>query len=80
MTVRRSRPEKVHENRVRRMARRQGLELRKSGRRDPLALDFGRYVLVDAASGAIVAGEAAGRHAWTLEDIERYLRTPRDQR
>lgn len=79
MAVQRSRPEKVHENRVRRMARRQGLELEKSRRRDPLALDYGRYALIDEA-GAVVAGVEAGRHAWALEDVERYLTTPRDQR
>ena len=39
--------EKVREDRLRRMARRQKLTLRKSGRRDPRAYDYGVYTLVD---------------------------------
>jgi hypothetical protein len=38
--------EKVRENRLRRMAERQGLRLVKSRRRDPLAIDFGTYSIV----------------------------------
>jgi hypothetical protein len=52
----------VRENRLRRMAKRHGLELVKSRRRDPRALDFGTYQLV----GASEAGT-------TLEEIEKYL-------
>jgi hypothetical protein len=37
--------EKIRENRLRRMAKRQGLELHKSRRQDPRALDYGRYWL-----------------------------------
>src|SRR3712207_211748 len=37
--------EKVRENRLRRMAQRQGLTLQKSRRRDPYALDYGKYWL-----------------------------------
>jgi hypothetical protein len=39
--------EKVRQNRLRRMAERQGLELRKSRRRDPRAKDYGRWYIVD---------------------------------
>jgi len=39
--------EKVRENRLRRMAERQGLELRKSRRRDARAKDYGRWYIVD---------------------------------
>jgi hypothetical protein len=60
--------DKVYENRLRRMAERQGLRLQKSRRRDPLALDFGVYVLIDNATGVAVAGESR-----SLPDIERYL-------
>lgn len=56
---------KVRENRLRRMAKRQGLELVKSRRRDPRALDFGAYQLVGASEvGA------------TLDEIEEYLNRP----
>jgi hypothetical protein len=65
--------EKVHENRVRRMAERQGLRLQKSRRRDPRALDYGVYVLIDNARNAVVSGESK-----SLADIERYLTGDRD--
>src|SRR5207247_1930460 len=38
--------DKVRENRLRRVAERRGWTLSKSRRRDPLALDYGEYVLV----------------------------------
>jgi hypothetical protein len=65
--------EKVRENRLRRVADRQGLRLRKSGRRDPRALDYGMYALVDANSNTIVAGAASGRFDFSLDDVEDYL-------
>jgi hypothetical protein len=66
--------DKVRENRMRRMADRQGMVLRKSGRRDPRAVDYGMYVLIDAATDAVVAGLSdAGRAAFTLDDAEAYL-------
>lgn len=40
---------KVLENRLRRMAERQGFLLEKSRRRDPKARDFGRYRLLAVA-------------------------------
>jgi hypothetical protein len=39
--------EKIRENRLRRMAERQGLRLEKSRRRDPRAVDYGTYWLID---------------------------------
>lgn len=71
---------KVHENRLRRMAKRQGLVLEKSRRRDTQALDYGCYLLLDAETTAVVAGAVAGRHGWSLADVEDFLTTPRDQR
>jgi hypothetical protein len=66
--------EKVRENRLRRMAERQGLKLVKSRRRDPRAIDFAAWTLVDMASGAVVAGTGAlGRPHWSLDDVERRL-------
>ena len=64
---------KIYENRIRRMASRQGLELRKSYRRDPRALDYGMYVLVDPETNTIVFGADTGRYDQTLEQIEAYL-------
>lgn len=71
--------EKIRENRLRRMAERQGLKLVKSRRRDPRALDYGRYWLV-LAEGVqpteardrreLVAGSRTGR---SLDEIEEVL-------
>ena len=44
---------KVRENRLRRMASRQGLRLEKSRQRDPMALDYGKYSLVNGRPGPI---------------------------
>ena len=66
--------EKVRENRLRRMAERQGLELRKSRRRDPRAIDYGTYMLVNAEINGVVAGAAGtGGPNFTLDDVETYL-------
>ncbi len=64
----RSVPDKIRENRLRRMAERQGLALRKSRRRDPRAVDFGTYMLVEPERAVIVAGERM-----SADDVERYL-------
>jgi hypothetical protein len=66
--------EKVRENRMRRMAERQGLELRKSRRRDPRALDYGTYALVNPRENVVVAGVGGtGRYEFTLDDVEAFL-------
>jgi hypothetical protein len=57
--------EKVRENLLRRMADRQGLALTKSRRRDPRALDYGRYRLVRGRSTVL--------DTKTLDDVEAYL-------
>ncbi len=41
--------EKVRENRLRRVAERRGWELRKSRRRDPLAIDYGQWTVTSAS-------------------------------
>ena len=51
---------KVRENRLRRAAERQGLRLQKSRARDPRALGFGTYQLVDADNNFPVWAD------WTL--------------
>lgn len=62
--------DKVRENRLRRMAERQRLTLRKSRRRDPRAYDYGRWWLLDPRTNTPVAG---GEDGTTLEAIEEYL-------
>ena len=44
---------KVRENRLRRIASRQGLRLEKSRQRDPMALNYGKYSLVHGRPGHI---------------------------
>lgn len=67
--------EKVRENRLRRMAERQGLRLTKTRRRDRLAFDYGTWGLRDATTDDIVVGDERRKHGYgyTLDEIERYL-------
>jgi len=46
--------------------------LKKSRRRDPRALDYGMYALIDDRN-VIVAGATSGRLDFTLDDIQAYL-------
>ena len=62
--------DKVFVNRLRRMADRQGLMLHKTRRRDPLALDYGLYLLADARTGAVVVGNG---YSLTLTEVEAWL-------
>ncbi|MER7459209.1 hypothetical protein [Micromonospora sp. NPDC126480] len=62
--------EKVRENRLRRMAQRQGLTLVKSRRRDPRATDYGMYWLADTHTSALETPE----QGMTLDEIEAYLK------
>ncbi len=70
---------KSHENRVRRIALREGWLLRKSRTRNPDAEDYGLYVIVDDCRGNRFPGAAAPYSAFTrgdgrsLADIESEL-------
>ena len=57
--------EKVRENRLRRMAQRQGLVLRKSARGDPRAIDYGRWLVVHPDERCV--------ELLDIEALERYL-------
>lgn len=65
----------VRENRMRRMAKRQGLILNKNRRRDPKALDYGRYWLV--RDGDLWPDMPVEIHTdslgLTLDEVEAYL-------
>jgi hypothetical protein len=65
--------EKVVENRMRRIAERRGFRVVKSRRRDPMALDYGGYMLVDGTTGAPVLGHIASAYSATLYDIEAFF-------
>lgn len=67
--------DKVRENRLRRMAARRGLQLIKSGRRDPQALDYGLYALIDPTTGGAVNPALVNMFtcSWSLDEVETYL-------
>ena len=79
--TRRNTSEKTREVRLRRMADRQGLRLVKSKRRDPHAIDFGKYMLVEAGTPTVVAGADREGHQvngterleFSLDNVEAYL-------
>jgi hypothetical protein len=64
--------DKIRENRIRRMAERQGLTIRKSRRRDPRAVDYGKYWVFEAATDVLVAG---GQPGLNLDGVEDWLTT-----
>lgn len=66
---------KARELYLRRKADRQGLRLSKSGRRDPHALDYGLYALIDHRTGDAINPALANRwaHSWSLDRVEAYL-------
>jgi hypothetical protein len=73
--------DKVRENKLRRMADRQGMRLTRSRSRDERAVDYGLYSLVDVQTNGVVNEPIAGRwiHSWTLDEVEDYLLTPPDK-
>jgi hypothetical protein len=60
---------KVRENRLRRMAERQGLALEKSRARYWRVDDHGGYRVVDGSNSV----KAGGRYELTLNEVEKYL-------
>jgi hypothetical protein len=68
---------KTHENRVRRMLGRQGYKLSKSRRRDPLALDYGRYTISRGAARFEVATLTEAEEWALAEPARRARRTGR---
>lgn len=64
--------DKARENRARRKAERQGLQLLKSRRRDPDAVDFGGYMLIDNERGAVFGTDPISYSA-SLDEIEAWL-------
>ena len=67
--------DKIRENRLRRTADRQGYRLVKSRSRDPHAVDYALYALLDVRSGGAVNPAIAQRWtcSWTLEEVEEFL-------
>ena len=67
----------MRENRIRRMAERQGYTLTKSRRRDPRAIDFGGFMLVDQRQNFAVLGGEPHAYSATLDDVETFLTSDR---
>ena len=67
--------DKIRENHMRRRADRYGLKLKKSPRRDPKAVDYGLYALIDVQTGGAINPAIAQRFicSWTLDEVEEYL-------
>jgi hypothetical protein len=65
---------KTRENRLRRMAERQGLKLLKSRRRDPMAIGFRTFGLVDADTNSWVAANHRNGYGLDLDEIEDWLK------
>ena len=72
--------DKTRENRLRATAKRQGLELQKSRRRDPLALDYGRYWILKGNSVKGYSWHAGGDNGMTIDQVEEWLLTPEEER
>lgn len=66
--------DKIRENRLRMVARRRGLVLVKSRRRDLKAVDFGTYMLLDPSNNdVIVASSLPNGYGLSLDDVEREI-------
>lgn len=65
--------EKIRENRLRRIAERQGLAVQKSRRRDPRALDYGKYRIIDPEINGVVAGASPWNYSMDLDEVEEWL-------
>jgi hypothetical protein len=63
---------KVRENRLRRMADRQGLSLVKTKRRDTRAIDYGTFKVVDAKTG-ILDQRLDQRAGLSMDEVEQLL-------
>ncbi len=69
-----SNPVKIRENRLHKMADRQGVWLVKPLRRDPHGAEFGRYyIAVQDFRRPPVAGKVDGMARMTLDDVEAWL-------
>ncbi len=64
---------KTRENRLRETAKRQGLILIKSRRRDPRAIGYGGYMIANAENNVVVAGEIDSARAMDLDAVEAWL-------
>ena len=62
--------DKIREKRLRNAAKRQGYDITKSRTRDPRALDYGGYMIMDPYENTVEAGSG---FSMTLSDVEKWL-------
>jgi len=64
----------VRAKRLRRRAKRRGLDIRKARTRDPRDLEYERWAIIDPVRNAVVAGtDVDGRPSMTLDEVEAWL-------
>ena len=68
--TKKSDPEKLRENRLRRSAERQGFQIRKSRTKHTNIDDYGGYRIVNSFFNTVEAGE---RFDLTIDDVEKFL-------
>lgn len=68
------------ENRLRRLAARQGLKLKKSRRRDPYASDYGGYWIIEPRSKAVATFLRGDQFGLTLDTVEWWLTSDKKER
>ena len=65
--------DKSREATLRKIARRRGYQLERCRRRDPLAKGFGKYRLIDTATGEVHGGDGPGGYTLDLHAVQRIL-------
>jgi len=63
--------DKVRENRARRVLHRRGLFLNKSRRKDPGAIGFGKYWIIDIEKNITVGG---GKRGMSFDEVEEWIK------
>jgi hypothetical protein len=69
--------EKTRENRLRRKLGRMGYRLARTRRKDPDAIDYGKYAIIDAQTNCTVAGtnKNCSWYEFDLDDTEKWIKT-----
>lgn len=62
--------DKIREKRLRNAAKRQGYDITKSRTRDPHALDYGGYMIVDPYKNSVEPGSG---FSLSIDDVEKWL-------
>lgn len=71
--------DKIREKRLRNAAKRQGYDITKSRTRDPRALDYGGWMVIDPRSNSIEAGGMGDGFQMSIDEVEKWLTSDHDQ-